>query len=349
MMSLDPPFPAPPAAPIPVEERGRWADALRPFGTIARLLTTHLQSIVQFTEEVALGLVTRLKEVEQQVGQLRGGVLAGMEGSDELFKTRNAGMEETRRSIADYDAGQRLILQHRLEESARSRQRMRQLTEEADTLERGADALRDIARQTLLLSLNARIEAAHAGEHGRGFAVVANEVQVLASNSHGVVAQIEKNIEAIRTALHAELDRQVAEEESVRKRFEEEQGVLSALMGGLASSYLELHREHGELFAQIDRSAEVVKGLVAEALASVQFQDITRQRIELVVKVIGEVDQRIARLLGHMLRPGAAALDDCRLDPDQMKGQYVMHEQRADHASIVGAPDQAQPPAIELF
>lgn len=56
-------------------------------------------------------------------------------------------------------------------------------------------SIQDIAKQTNLLSLNASIEAARAGDAGRGFAVVASEVQNLSSSTKDTTGHIRKILE----------------------------------------------------------------------------------------------------------------------------------------------------------
>lgn len=55
-----------------------------------------------------------------------------------------------------------------------------------------ANIIMGITEQTNLLSLNASIEAARAGDAGRGFAVVANEIKNLADSSKGTVKSIQE-------------------------------------------------------------------------------------------------------------------------------------------------------------
>jgi Amt family ammonium transporter len=60
----------------------------------------------------------------------------------------------------------------------------------------------EIADQTQILSLNATIEAVHAGEAGRGFSVVANEVKTLAKQSSRAAEEISGRIKQIKEKMN---------------------------------------------------------------------------------------------------------------------------------------------------
>lgn len=78
---------------------------------------------------------------------------------------------------------------------ARTNQSMQLIEDSSKKIEGIIRVITEISNQTNLLSLNAAIEAAKAGEFGKGFAVVADEVRNLAERSNHSVGEIQALIE----------------------------------------------------------------------------------------------------------------------------------------------------------
>jgi predicted nucleic acid-binding Zn-ribbon protein len=78
---------------------------------------------------------------------------------------------------------------------------MDHLSQQASQIDQISELISEIAEETNLLSLNAKIEAAGAGEYGRRFASVAGEVQRLANRSRAASSQVREVVDEIQRAV----------------------------------------------------------------------------------------------------------------------------------------------------
>ena len=119
-----------------------------------------------------------------------------------------------------------------------------------------AGEIQDIASQTNLLSLNASIEVARAGENGRGFSVVAEEIRKLADNAGKTAASIQDMITEISTYSQAAVER-VAIAENIVAMQEES-------VRNTAEAFNNLNHFLEEMISEMEELATEVEGMNTE-------------------------------------------------------------------------------------
>lgn len=127
------------------------------------------------------------------------------------------------------------------------------------------DGINDISSQTNLLSLNASIESARAGESGKGFAVVADEIRKLADET-GVLT---KNIRVIVQELEENAVKAQKVIQNVVSFIEEENVTIDNTMG-----------KFNIMQDGIESMDENMKGISKSSKEVVDYNDIIRQHIE---------------------------------------------------------------------
>ncbi|MFP4364678.1 MAG: methyl-accepting chemotaxis protein [Spirochaetia bacterium] len=98
-----------------------------------------------------------------------------------------------------------------------------------DSIMEMVSIIKSIASQTNLLSMNAAIEAAHAGDSGRGFAVVAEEIRKLAENSGENSKRIGETLKEVVEKISITSEKSKTLKETNMQVFNDIHGVVEAL------------------------------------------------------------------------------------------------------------------------
>ena len=125
---------------------------------------------------------------------------------------------------------------------------IQEISRESEGLLEINSVMENIASQTNLLSMNAAIEAAHAGDAGKGFAVVADEIRKLAENSSNqsktissVLRKIKESIDKITRSTENVLSKFEAIDTGVKVVAEQEENIRNAMEEQDAGSKQLLH------------------------------------------------------------------------------------------------------------
>ncbi len=171
---------------------------------------------------------------------------------------------------------------------------MANLNESRKRIAGSVDVIIGIAKQTNLLSLNAAIEAAKAGDQGRGFAVVAEEVRNLAERSAAAVVDIRKITETSNANVE-EGNRVIRQTGDVLTRIIESVQEISMQIGKVTSSVTD--QDQG--IQETAKKVQSVSAMSEQNSSAAQEMSASLTEVRHTINGVSDVADKLAHEVGR--------------------------------------------------
>ncbi|MDW2884383.1 methyl-accepting chemotaxis protein [Exiguobacterium artemiae] len=176
------------------------------------------------------------------------------------------------------------MISSKMEQSATLNGRLTDMTGE---ISRITDVISDISAQTNLLSLNASIEAARAGDAGRGFAVVAAEVKKLAEQTATSAKEITDLISGVK--------RLVNDTANAMTDVQKEVATGVGLVEQAGSSFEEIHQSTESVYSRV----QSVDQLVIKSDKEIDQVGLTTANILAMVEEASKHAEQVLKASSH--------------------------------------------------